>query len=54
MHKKIDKDMVKIPVLSDKEIRELGELKLLSKIDELAEKRFWKEVYGKRGLEYKK
>ncbi|MEW8972809.1 MAG: hypothetical protein AB2375_01335 [Tissierellaceae bacterium] len=49
-----DKDMKKIPVLTDKEIIELGKAMYHQNEDELAEKRFWKEVYEKRGLKYKK
>lgn len=48
-----DKDMKRIPVLTDKEVIKLGKVMYRQKEDELAKKRFWKEVYEKRGLKYK-
>lgn len=50
MNNKTDKDMAKIPILTEDELIELGKIMHLSKNDELAEERFWKEVYGKRGI----
>lgn len=42
--------MRKIPVLNEDELKELGEIMCSNSKDELAKKRFWKEVYDKRGL----
>ena len=40
----------KIPVLTDEEVLELGKIMHLNKNDELLKKRFWNEVYKKRGM----
>lgn len=49
-----EKSMVKIPILSDEEIIELGQIMHYQREDELAKKRFWKKIYEKRGLKYNK
>lgn len=50
--KKTDKDLLKIPIVTYEELDKLGNI--LHAADELAERKFWKEVYEKRGLKYKK
>lgn len=52
MQKKTDKDMVKIPIITDEELIHLG--KVVYSEDELSEIKFWEEVYKKRGLKYRK
>lgn len=48
----IEKPVVKIPVLNDTELKELYKVLYLSN-DELSRKRFWREVYKRRGMKYK-
>lgn len=51
---KLNKGKIKkIPVLTDEELKQLGKILHLHKGNEIIERRFWKEVYEKRGLEYK-
>lgn len=52
MYRKNNKSVVKIPVLTHEELTELGKIIHYKKEDELAEKRFWKKVYKKSGLQY--
>lgn len=44
--------MRKIPVLNDEELKELGDTMYSNTKDELAKKRFWKEIYEKREIKY--
>lgn len=41
----------KVPVLTDKELKELEKIMYSREEDDLAKKRFWKKVYNDRGLE---
>lgn len=41
----------KVPVLTNEELIELWKIMYSSQKDELSKKRFWKEVYKRRGLE---
>lgn len=50
--KKSDKDLVKIPIVTYEELIELGNIMHYETDDELLERRFWKKVYGNRGLKY--
>lgn len=43
----------KVPVLTEKELNELGKVLHLHKGNEIMKRRFWKDIYKKRGLEYK-
>lgn len=52
MDKKADKELVKIPILTDEELMQLG--KIMYSKDKLSEIKFWEEIYKKRGLKYKK
>lgn len=45
--------MIKIPILSEYELKELGEIMYSKKKDDLLKRRFWNKVYRKRGLKYK-
>lgn len=47
-------DFVKIPILTESELIQLADIMHSNNKDELLEIRFWKEVYSKRGLNYKK
>lgn len=44
--------MKKVPILNNDELIRLGEIMYSDSKDELQDKRFWKEVYNKRNLEY--
>lgn len=48
-----NKNLKKIPVLTEEELKELGKVLHLHKGNEIIKRRFWKEIYKKRGLEYK-
>lgn len=48
-----NKKIKKIPVFTEEELKELGEVMYNHKGNEIIERRFWKEIYEKRGLKYK-
>lgn len=51
MHNANKRKIKKVPVLTDKELKELEKIMYSREEDDLAKKRFWKKIYNIRGLE---